>query len=130
MKWRLKSQRNKPGSEQEEAQQICISHGIKIGGRLISNLRYTDDTALYADNHKEICKLLNSINEEGKLKNMKINAKKNKVMYIGKGQYKDIKIDDVTLERVSEFIYLGSNKKAMGTINLTFPNEQVWLKER
>ena len=90
------------------------NYGIKIGGRLISNLRYADDTALCADSHEDICKLLNSINEEGKLKNMKLNAKKTKVMYIGKGQYKDIKIDDVTLERVSEFTYLGSNKTSNG----------------
>ena len=36
---------------------------------------------------------------------MKLNAKKTKVMYIGKGQYKDINIDGVTLERVSEFTH-------------------------
>jgi len=51
------------------------NNGIKIGGRKISNLKYTDDTALCADNHEEICMLLNNINEEGKVKNMKLNAK-------------------------------------------------------
>ena len=50
--------------------------GIKIGGQKVSNLRYADDTALCADNHDDICQLLNNINEEGKLKNMKLNAKK------------------------------------------------------
>ena len=64
--------------------------GIKIGGQKISNLRYADDTALCADNHEDICKLLNNNNEEGKLKNMKLNAEKTKVMYIGKGQYEYI----------------------------------------
>ena len=52
--------------------------GIKIGGQKVSNLRYADDTALCADNHDDICQLLNNINEEGKLKNMKLNAKKDK----------------------------------------------------
>ena len=42
--------------------------GIKIGGQKISNLRYADDTALCADNHEDICKLLNNINEEENLK--------------------------------------------------------------
>ena len=59
--------------------------GIKIGGRLISNLRYADDTALCADSHEDICTLLNNINEEGKIKNMKLNANKTEVMYVGNG---------------------------------------------
>ena len=61
--------------------------GIPNGGRPISNLRYADDTALIANNHQDICQLLERINEEGKLKNMKFKAKKTKVMYIGKKQY-------------------------------------------
>ena len=52
--------------------------------------------------------------EKGKLKNMKLNAKKTKVMYIGKGQYKDVVIDGETLERVQNFIYLGSTKTSNG----------------
>ena len=88
--------------------------GIKIGGRLVSNLRYADDTALCADNHEDICMLLNRINEEGKIKNMKLNAKKTKVMYIGRGQYKDIEVDGEILERVNDFIYLGSTKTQNG----------------
>ena len=89
-------------------------YGIKIGGRLVSNLRYADDTALCADSHEGVCMLLNNINEEGKTKNMKLNAKKTKVMYIGKGLYKDIIVDGETLERVNEFIYLGSTKTSNG----------------
>ena len=88
--------------------------GISIGGRKVSNLRYADDTALCADSHEEIVTLLNNINEEGKRKNMKLNAKKTKVMHIGKGQYNDIDIDGETLEKVLEFIYLGSCKTSDG----------------
>ena len=88
--------------------------GIKIGGQKISNLRYADDTALCADSHEDICQLLNNINEEGKLKNMKLNAKKTKVMFVGKGQYRDIEIDGQILERVYDFIYLGSTKSFNG----------------
>ena len=88
--------------------------GINIGGRNISNLRYADDTALCADNYQDICTLLNNINEEGKKKNMKLNAKKTKVMHIGRGTYEDIDIDGETLERVLEFVYLGSCKTSDG----------------
>ena len=41
---------------------------------------------------------------------MKLNAKKTKVMHIGKGDYHDVEIDGETLEKVLEFIYLGSCK--------------------
>ena len=89
-------------------------YGIKIGGRLVSNLRYADDTALCADSHEDICMLLNNINEEGKTKNMKLNAKKTKVMHIGKGNYEDISIDGEILEKVLDFVYLGSCKTSEG----------------
>ena len=45
---------------------------------------------------------------------MKLNAKKTKVMYIGRGQYSDIEVDGEILERVNEFIYLGSTKTENG----------------
>lgn len=85
-----------------------------LPGRNVSNLRYADETALCADNHNDICQLLNNINEEGKVKNKKLNAKKTKVMHVGKGQYQDIECDGHFLERVSDFIYLGSNKTSNG----------------
>ena len=43
---------------------------------------------------------------------MKLNTKKIKVMHIGKVQYKDIEIDDDSVERVPEFF-------SMVTVNLT-----------
>ena len=89
--------------------------GIPIGDRPISNIRYADDTALIANNHEDICELLERINEEGKLKNMKLNANKTKVMYVGKNLYKDIVIDGAVLERVADFIYLGSSKASDGS---------------
>ena len=59
--------------------------GIKIGGRLISNLRYADDTALCADNHEDICTLLNNINEEGKIKKYETERKEDKSYVRWKG---------------------------------------------
>ena len=46
--------------------------------------------------------------------NMKLNAKKTKVMYVGSGQYEDVEIDRGILERVNDFIYLGSTKTSNG----------------
>ena len=49
---------------------ICISldeaqAGIKIAGRNISNLRYTDDTTLMAESKEELKNLLMKVKEEG-----------------------------------------------------------------
>ena len=46
---------------------------------------------------------------------MKLNAKKTKVMYVGRNQYYDVVIDGVVFERVSDFIYFGSSKSSDGS---------------
>ena len=38
--------------------------GIKIGGRTINNLRYTDDTTLMAESEGELKSLLMKVKEE------------------------------------------------------------------
>merc|ERR1712074_112699 len=81
------------------AKNRVFANNLRSNGRIFKipsayvHLRYADDTALCADNHEDICKLLNNINEEGKKKNMKLNAKKTKVMHVGRGDYEDIEID-------------------------------------
>ena len=41
--------------------------------------------------------------KSNRIKRNKLNAKKTKVMHIGKGEYEDIEIDGETLENVLEF---------------------------
>ena len=51
--------------------------GIKIAGRNINNLRYADDTILHTENPKDATrKLLELINELGKVAGYKINTQK------------------------------------------------------
>ena len=40
--------------------------GIKVAGRNISNLRYTDDTTLMAESEEELKSLLMKVKEESK----------------------------------------------------------------
>ena len=40
--------------------------GIKIAGRKINNLRYTDDTSLMAESEEELKSLLMKVKEESK----------------------------------------------------------------
>ena len=54
--------------------------GIKIGGRNINNLRYTDDTTLKAESKEELKNLLMRVKEESEKAGLKLNIKKTKVM--------------------------------------------------
>ena len=50
--------------------------GIKIGGRNINNLRYTDDTTLMAESKEELKSLLMRVKEENGRASLKIIFKK------------------------------------------------------
>ena len=47
--------------------------GIKIAGRNINNLRYTDDTTLMAESEEELKSLLMKVKEEGEKAGLKLN---------------------------------------------------------
>ena len=50
--------------------------GIKIAGRNINNLRYTDDTILMAESEEELKSLLMSVKEESEKAGLKLNIQK------------------------------------------------------
>ena len=47
--------------------------GIKIAGRNINNLKYTDDTTLMAESEEELKSLLMKLNEESGKESLKLN---------------------------------------------------------
>ena len=57
--------------------------GIKIAGRNINNLRYTDDTTLMAENEEELKSLLMKVKEESEKAVFKLNIQKTKIMASG-----------------------------------------------
>ena len=57
--------------------------GIKIAGRNINNLRYTDDTTLMAESEEELKSLLMKVKEESKKVCLKLNIQKTKIMASG-----------------------------------------------
>ena len=57
--------------------------GIKIDGRNINNLRYTDDTTLMAESEKELKNLLMKVKEESEKVGLKLNIKKTKIIASG-----------------------------------------------
>ena len=54
--------------------------GIKIAGRNINNLRYTDDTTLMAESKEELKNLLLKVKEESEKVCLKLNIQKTKIM--------------------------------------------------
>ena len=57
--------------------------GIKISGRNINNLRYTDDTTLMAESKEELKSLLMKVKEESRKVGLKLNIQKTKIMASG-----------------------------------------------
>ena len=54
--------------------------GIKIAGRNIKNLRYTDDITLMAESEEDLKSLLMRVKEESEKTGLKLNIKKTKIL--------------------------------------------------
>ena len=80
--------------------------GIKIAGRNINNLRYTDDTTLMAGSEEELKSLLMKVKAESEKVGLKLNIQKTKIM--ASGPITSWEIDGETVEIVSDFILGGS----------------------
>ena len=57
--------------------------GIKIAGRNINNLRYTDDITLLAESEEELKSLLMKVKEESEKVGLKLSIHKSKIMVSG-----------------------------------------------
>ena len=85
--------------------------GIKIAKRNIKNLRYADDTILMVES-KELKSLLMKVKEESGKVGLKLNIQKTKIM--ASLPIPSWLIDGETMERVTDFIFLGSKITADG----------------
>ena len=86
--------------------------GIKIAGRNINKLRYADDIILMAESEEELKSLLMKVKEESEKVGLKLNIQKAKIM--ASGPITSWQIDGETVERVADFIFLGSKIIADG----------------
>ena len=86
--------------------------GIKISGRNINNLRYTDDTTLMAESKEELKSLLMKVKEESEKVGLKLTIQKTKIM--ASGPIISWQIDDETMETVRDFLLFGSRITADG----------------
>ena len=86
--------------------------GIKIAGRNINNLRYADDTTLMAESEEELKSLLMKVKVESEKVSLRLNIQKTKIL--ASGPIISWEIDEETVEKVSNFIFLGSKITADG----------------
>ena len=83
--------------------------GVKIAGVKISNLRFADDTTLICSNKEELMEMLNLTKRVSLDRGLKLNAKKTKVMVLDNDfDGSDFTLDGEKIERVKDFVYLGS----------------------
>ena len=83
---------------------------IKVGGKLVYDVRFADDQGMIAGSEKGLQKIMDRLNATAEQYGMKINIKKTKVMRVSKkaGGKVDIQINGCRIEQVKSFKYLGS----------------------
>ena len=86
---------------------------VKIAGRNINNLRYTDDTTCMAES--ELKSLLMKVKEESEKVGLNLNIQKTKIM--ASSSITSWQIDGETIKQWQEFIFLDSKITADGDCN-------------
>ena len=99
--------------------------GIKIGRRIINNLRYADDTTFMAES-EELMRLLMKVKKESEKTGLKVNIQKTKTM--PSGPITSWQIDGKTRETVRDFIFGGSKITADGDCSHEIKTLAPWKK--
>ena len=80
--------------------------GIKAAGRLVNNLRYSDDSTLMTEGEERLKSLLMKMKEEGEKAGLKYNIQKTKI--VASSPFTSCQIVRGQVEAVSDIIFLGS----------------------
>ena len=79
---------------------------IKIAGRNINNLRYTDDTNLMAESEEELQSLLMRVQQDSVKAGLKLNIQKTKIMV--SGPFTSWQTGGEKVKAVADFLFLSS----------------------
>ena len=80
--------------------------GISIGGRMITNLRYADETTLIAETKNDLIAIMERVKVVSEKAGLYLNVDKTKVMM--SEDQGEMVVDGKHIEVVSHFIFLGS----------------------
>ena len=104
-----------------------VEEGIKVGGKLLQDVRFADDQGMVADTENGLQKIMERLSATAEEYRMKINIKKTKVMRVSKsgGGRVSIMLEGKEVEQVRNFKYLGSTLSDDGRceqkLQLEFP---------
>ena len=101
--------------------------GIKIVRRNISNVRYADNTTLMAKSEEKLKSPLMKLKESVKC-HLKLNIQK--MMIMASSPTTSWQIDGETMERVTDFIFRGSNTTEDGDCNDEIKKDTCFLEEK
>ena len=91
-------------------------NAVKMYGKEVNELRYADNTVLFAQKPEELRRLLQSVKTHSESSGLYLNAKKTKtkIIDLDKSPTTTIDVDGEQLENVNNFVYLGSRIDADG----------------
>ena len=88
------------------------SKRVRIGGRIINNLRHADDDTLLTGDEDELMTMLSNVNQASSTAGLLLNVKKTKVM--STADKESIKTGQDHIESVKRFVLLGSRIESDG----------------
>ena len=101
--------------------------GIKIARRNTNNPRYADDTTLMAESEEELKSLLMKVKEESEKVDLKVNIQKTKI--VASGPMISWQLDGETMERLTDFISLGSKITEDGVCSLEIKRHLLFRRK-
>ena len=84
---------------------------FRIGGKVVNNLRYADDTVILAESEQQLQQLINTVVTESELKRLYLNSTKSFTMVFSKAKVNpacSVSVHGNVLGQVQSFVYLGS----------------------
>ena len=94
--------------------ELTSFNAVKMHGKEVKELRYADDTVLFAQKPEGLRRLLQSVKTHSESSGLYLNAKKTKIMDLDKNPTTTIDVDGEQLENVNIFVYLVSRIDADG----------------
>ncbi|KAL4152963.1 hypothetical protein QTP88_000796 [Uroleucon formosanum] len=87
-----------------------LNIGIKIGGQIVSMIRFADDIVVIAESEGDIQRAAEEMDEMLRTSEMKINSKETNILVCARDPKvrTDVYIGNQKLEQVEEMVYLGS----------------------
>ena len=85
--------------------------GFRIGGKVVNNIRYADDTVIFAESEQQLQQLINTVVTESELKGLYLNSTKSFTMVFSKAKVNpdcSVSVHGNVLGQAQSFVYLGS----------------------